>query len=256
MSEELKELAYKNRWIINNRWANEAYQVDASQVADRLVALATGQQIDTDSTLSSESTVDVESYGTFEPPEWQVKVEPFPIVGRRFTRDSFIKYVRWVKDNETYTWAPSGITMHHTGYPDLTMRPNGFTEQHMLNIRHGYFTQRGWNRGPHIFTDDNGIWVFNPLSARGVHAVFFNNTRYGIEMLGNFDDLDEFRNPRGETARSNGMFAAATLMRYAGISSAKLNFHRHDPETDKKCPGKHVDFSAFEDEVLSILVTL
>jgi hypothetical protein len=49
------------------------------------------------------------------------------------------------------------------------------------------------------------------------------------------------------------MFAAAVLMKHAGISTAKLNFHRHDPETSKTCPGRHVDFSDFEEEVLAMV---
>jgi len=147
---------------------------------------------------------------------------------------------------------PTGITMHHTGFPDLSIRPNGFTEQHMLNMRHGYINDNGWHRGPHIYTDDHGIWVFNPLSRRGVHAVSYNSTRYGIEILGNFDTEADFASLRGASSRKNGMFAAAVLMKHAGISTAKLNFHHHDPETRKTCPGRHVNFSEFEQAVLEI----
>jgi hypothetical protein len=143
--------------------------------------------------------------------------------------------------------------MHHTGFPDLSIRPNGFTEQHMLNMRHGYLNDRGWHHGPHIYTDDHGIWVFNPLSQRGVHAVSFNSTRYGIEMLGNFDNEADYTNPRGVVSRDHGMFAAAVLMKHAGISTAKLNFHRHDRETRKTCPGKRVNFAEFEQTVLGIV---
>ena len=250
--EALKELAHQNRWYIQNRWTVEEQQADAARVADKLVAIASGETIVSapvpDLHPGSSGTI---SSDEFTPPNWLVTGEHFPIVGRRFSRTEFVAYVKWVQANENYTWSPKGITMHHTGFPDLSIRPHGFNEQHMLNMRHGYINDNNWRHGPHIFTDDHGIWVFNPLSIRGVHAVSYNSTRYGIEMLGNFDTADDFSNDRGISSRSNGQFAAAVLMQHAGISRAKLNFHRHDPETSKTCPGRHIDFSDFEDAVLA-----
>ena len=254
MSEELKDLAHEIRWYIENRWAIKEQQENAKRVADKLIALANGEILDRVTPFEPQVVLpEEEGSDNFTPPEWLVKDEKFPIVGRCFKRNEFIKYVKWVRENESYTWNPSGITMHHTGYPDLPLRPDGFTEQHMLNMRHGYINDKGWKHGPHIFADDHGIWVFNPLSIRGVHAVSYNASRYGIEMLGNFDRAEEFNHQRGVASRANGKFAAAVLMKYAGISTAKLNFHRHDPETSKSCPGSRVDFSNFEDEVLEIV---
>ncbi len=255
IKEELKKLAYKNRWFIENRWTVEEQQENAKRVADRLLAIATGETVEpvTVTEAPQAEFLDVAVPDNFTPPEWLVKNDNFPIVGRRFSRAEFIEYVKWVRVNEHYTWSPTGITMHHTGFPNLSIRPNGFTEQHMLNMRHGYINDNGWRHGPHLFVDDHGIWVFNPLSIRGVHAVSYNSTRYGIEMLGNFDNAEDFSHERGLSSRSHGMFAAAVLMKYAGISTAKLNFHRHDPETTKSCPGRHVNFSDFEEEVLAIV---
>lgn len=254
MSQELKDLACEIRWYIGNRWMVKEQQVDAKRLADKLVALAEGEALDSVAPPEP-SPVPLEEglSDSFMPPEWLVKDDVFPIVGKRFKKNEFIQYVKWVQENEPYSWDPKGITMHHTGFPDLSIRPNGFTEQHMRNMRHGYLHDKGWKHGPHIFTDEHGIWVFNPLSVRGVHAVSYNSTRYGIEMLGNFDSAEDFAHERGVASRSHGKFAAAVLMKYAGISTAKLNFHRHDPETSKTCPGKHVDFSGFEDEVLTLV---
>jgi hypothetical protein len=254
--EALKELAYENRWIIQNRWMSEEHQESAKRVADKLVALASGESVEP--VLPEEGEAPLESAGFvppagYEAPEWLVTGSDFPIVGRRFQPAEFIAYVKWVKQNETYTWNPSGITMHHTGYPDLALRPNGFNEQHMRNLRSYYRNDKGWRHGPHIFTDDHGIWVLNPLSIRGVHASSYNSTRYGIEMLGNFDNIDEFNSERGIASRYHGKVAAAVLMKHAGISTSKLNFHRHDRLTSKKCPGRHVDFSAFEEDVLKLV---
>jgi hypothetical protein len=255
LKEELRELAEKNRWYIENRWGVEEQQADAKRVADQLLALTTGEAMEpVPSTEQPQPDLsDIKFEGTFAPPDWLVEGDDFPIVGRKFSKPEFIEYVKWVKQNEPYLWEPSGITMHHTGYPDLSIRPNGFTEQHMRNMRHGYLNNNGWHHGPHVYTDDHGIWVFNPLSRRGVHAVSFNSTRYGIEMLGNFDTEADYSNPRGVVSRDHGMFAVAVLMKHAGISTAKLNFHRHDRETRKTCPGKYVNFSEFEEAVLAMV---
>ena len=255
LKEELRELAEKNRWYIENRWSVAEQQADARRVADQLLALVGGETLQPVTPVEQPQAdlSEIAFLGTFTPPQWLVENNDFPIVGRKFTKAEFIEYVKWVKRNESYLWEPSGITMHHTGYPDLSIRPHGFTEQHMANMRHGYLNNNGWHRGPHIYTDDHGIWVFNPLSRRGVHAVSFNSTRYGIEMLGNFDTEADYVNPRGVASRDYGMFAAAVLMKHAGISTAKLNFHRHDRETTKTCPGKFVSFSEFEEAVLGIV---
>ena len=250
-TEQFKELAYTNRWLITNRWGDPERREDALRTADRLVELATGQASEPVVQPEPAPTPLVPPFrGQFIPPAWK-HPDHFPIVGVRFTSAEFARYVQWVQENEEYTWAPTGITMHHTAWPDLSIRPDGFTTQHMENIRSGYINDNGWNRGPHIFTDQNGIWVFNPLSLRGIHAVSFNHTRYGIEMLGNFDGSD-FDDPRGQASLRNGQIAAAILMKHAGISTGKLNFHRHDPETNKTCPGRKVDFATFEEGVLAI----
>lgn len=254
LKEELRELAEKNRWYIENRWGVTEQQADAKRVADQLLALAGGESLEpvTPAEQPQSDLSDIDFQGVFTPPQWLVEGDDFPIVGRKFSKAEFIEYVKWVQQNEPYLWEPSGITMHHTGFPDLSIRPNGFTEQHMRNMRDGYLNNNGWHHGPHVYTDDHGIWVFNPLSRRGVHAVSFNSTRYGIEMLGNFDTEVDYANPRGVASRDYGMFAAAVLMKHAGISTAKLNFHRHDRETTKTCPGKNVNFSEFEDAVLGM----
>jgi len=248
---EFQDLAYTNRWLVRNRWGMEEHQPYAERLADKIVAFATGATVAPLILPEPEPAAShLEPPVGFAPPEWLISGSDFPIVGRRFTPAEFVAYVKWVQDHEHYTWQPSGITVHHTGVPDLSMRPSGFTEQHMRSLRNFYRNDKGWRHGPHIFTDDHAIWVLNPLSIRGVHAVSYNSTRYGIEMLGNFDTLEDYQSSRGLASRNNGKIAAAILMKYAGISTSRLNFHRHDRETQKSCPGKHVDFATFEEEVL------
>lgn len=190
---------------------------------------------------------------------WQVPDgQFFPMVGRRFSLPEFRAYVRWVKQNERYNWTPTGITAHHTAFPYLSMRPNGFTEQHMANTRYGYINDNrpSWSKGPHLFVDDKGVWVFNPLSKKGIHAKSFNNNRYGVEMLGDYDYKDDPHTGRGKQVTTMGKIAIAILMKDGGISKDRLNFHKHDTETNKTCPGTKIDFDDFEADVQEICDTL
>jgi hypothetical protein len=101
-SEGLKELAYENRWYIKNRWTVAEQQANATRVADKLVAIVTGETVIPVTFAEpqpgpSELTPPV----GFTPPEWLVKGVSFPIVGRRFDPRELIAYVKWVKQNET-----------------------------------------------------------------------------------------------------------------------------------------------------------
>ena len=153
-------------------------------------------------------------------------------------------------------WNPTGITVHHTASPSLSMRPNGFETKHMGYLRDYYKGTLGWSSGPHLFVDENGIWVHTPLTKRGVHARSFNASRIGIEMLGDYSYADDPNAGRGKKVLDMTKIAAALLMKHLKIDSSKLNFHRHDPETSKDCPGKKIEFSSFEDNVIDLYESL
>lgn len=195
--------------------------------------------------------------GLASAPKWKFSAGgQFPAVIARFTPESFRAYVQYVRRNERYSWTPSGITVHHTAvpnpFPPYDKWKDGWNEQLLINARSGYINDRKFKAGPHIFTDHNGIWVFNPLSLRGTHATSFNSTRYGIEMLINGDDKKQVESEIGKANIRMGQVATAILMKDAGISTGKLNFHRHDPETSKSCPGSFIEFERFEAGVLEI----
>ena len=178
--------------------------------------------------------------------EWLVPMgKHFPIIGQGFTRAEFIEYLRTLPDS-SMTWNPQGCTLHHTYSPDLAIRPQGFTPKgsvnYMLNMRSGYMNDLGWDRGPHIYTDDDLIWIFSPLTHKGIHARSFNSTHFGIECLGDFDRKDDPYSGRGAKCWDNALFAAAALNWFSGDPSAQNNnFHRDDPKTNKTCPGTKVD---------------
>ncbi len=155
---------------------------------------------------------------------------------RRFTREDFTTYLAGLESN----WHPSGVTMHHTASPSLAQRPNGFSPQHLINLKDFYQHEKGWSSGPHFFVDDqgDGIILFCALGAKGVHAVSFNSTDWGIEVLGDYDEEDPLTG-RGMKCWQNAAWLARTLMTHIG-EGAKLHFHRDDPKTSKTCPGTKV----------------
>jgi len=256
-SEELelvKDLAYTNRWHISAKWGDPEYAEQAKSVADQIVAIATGQNAPIEPPTTPEPTPPPES-GPYEPPPMLYNSSYFPVVGYGFTASEFVTYLEWLKD-ERWNWEPSGITAHHTAAPNLDQRPDGFQTQHMKNLRSYYKDSLGWSRGPHLFVDDHLIWVFSPLTDRGIHAKSFNSSRIGVEMLGEFDYNDDPDSGRGRKVVELSQFAISAMMLVLGIDKDRLNFHRHDPSTSKTCPGKKVDFKTFESAVHQILAEI
>ncbi len=164
-------------------------------------------------------------------PNWK------PIVVLSFTADQFDTYchsLQWTG------WRPSFIVLHNTFVPDLALRPNGFTKQHMLNFVSFYRDQKKWSAGPHLFIDDKKIWVFTPLTMSGIHSPSWNKLALGFEMLGNYT-TDSFSSGRGLAVRQNAVAAIASLSAVLGLNPDSLRLHKEDPATTHKtCPGKNV----------------
>lgn len=264
MTEETKakilELLYEGNWFLFNRWGDPDSAFRARQINVEILGLITGGAYDDPQGFGKDPVVKdppkieaPELPSGYKVPNWQVKGNDFPIIGRRFTPEEFAFYLQ--NPGESFQWNPTGITAHHTAFPDLSMRPNGFIEQHMLNLR-SYYKGMGWRSGPQIFTDDNGIWVLTPVTRRGVHARSFNAARIGVEMLGNFDSKAEYESERGQKSIQFGKIAIALMMKHLGIDAGRLNFHRHDPTTSKTCPGKLIEFDRFEDDVIQLLESM
>lgn len=137
-------------------------------------------------------------------------------------------------------WCDS-ITLHHTGFPNLGMRPNGLTTQHIENIKHGYVNDKKWSTGPHLFIDDTRCLGMCAFGQTGIHAVAFNRRSIGIEVLGNYNEEDP-RSGRGAACWGVAFEAAANILAWLGVepSVSTVFFHRDDPDTDKQCPGSLV----------------
>ena len=167
------------------------------------------------------------------------------IVGKSFTADEFDAYC---KAQSWGDWKPSFVAVHNTCFPDLAMRPHGFTAKHMDNIAAGY-KEKKWSAGPHLFIDDHKIGVFTPLDKAGVHSPSWNKTALGVEMLGDYSK-DSFSSGRGLAVRRNTVRAVASLSRRLGLSPDTIRFHKEDKaSTHDECPGKNVKKEEFVAEV-------
>lgn len=140
-------------------------------------------------------------------------------------------------------WKPSLIVIHHCSAPSLQQRPVGFIAQHMLNLQ-DYYERKGWSAGPHMFVDEDEIWTFSPLTARGVHAVSFNASGIGIEMLGDYDEEDPWSG-RGLQVLTTTCRAVKLLMAKFNLPESAIRFHRDDPKTNKTCPGTKITKERF-----------
>lgn len=157
------------------------------------------------------------------------------ILGKAYTPTEFTAYLATLKWS---AWKPSHIVIHHCAEPSLAQRPHGFINQHMLNLQ-DFYEGKGWSAGPHLFTDDDQIWTFSPMTARGVHAVSFNATGIGIEMLGDYDTEDP-KSGRGQQVLQTTAAATKAIMARLGLDKSCIRFHRDDPKTNKACPGKKI----------------
>jgi N-acetylmuramoyl-L-alanine amidase CwlA len=174
-----------------------------------------------------------------------------PIVGLSFKADQFDSYchsLQWT------AWRPSFIALHNTATPNLAQRPNGFTQQHMLNFVSFFRDEKHWSAGPHLFIDDKKIWVFTPLTMSGVHSPSWNKLAIGIEMLGNYAS-DSFKTGRGLAVRQNAVAAMATLCAVLGLDPATIRLHKEDTATTHDCPGKNVKKSEVIAEVQALIHT-
>lgn len=160
-------------------------------------------------------------------PEWK------GIVGKGFTAEAFEQYVSGLSFS---TWRPQFVVVHNTGNPSFAQWHGTPGAQRMKNLEHYYRNQQNWSAGPHLFIADDLIWVFTPLTLSGVHSPSWNGVAWGVEMVGNFDAEDV--NPK---VYENTVRALAVLHACRGLDPDMLRFHREDPKTTHKCPGKKLD---------------
>lgn len=170
-----------------------------------------------------------------------------PYVGACFPdASSFLHYLDEIKFG---AWRPKFITMHHTGGPSLktwegySRRANPISDAHwMSNLAAYYGNELRWSAGPHFFLTPKNFCVLSLPTKRGVHAVSFNASSWGVECVGDFDS-EQFT-PDLANRYAEGL---ACLHLAVGLepdnyrfNERGLHFHRDDPKTTKTCPGNHV----------------
>lgn len=178
-----------------------------------------------------------------------------PFIGKCFsTSADFLAYLDTIQFN---AWRPKFVTMHHTGGPDLKMwqgwqkrTPPVTDEQWMKNLASYYGKSKAqggpadgpWRSGPQFFFTPSHYCVLSLPNARGVHAVSFNATSWGVECVGDFDSepfTDALRDRYAEGLACLHIAAGLDVEPYQrGVQG--LHFHRDDPKTTKTCPGKKV----------------
>lgn len=181
-------------------------------------------------------------------PEWMFDEDSgFPVVGLALSPDKLPNYLDSLNPVD-FTWHPKRLCLHHTAAPSLAQRPAGFIDAHMRNLRSYYKEKRGWSAGPHLFVDDNEVWLFTPLTRRGIHASSFNVDAIGIEMLGDYD-VEDPRTGRGAAVIETTARVVHHLMSHFGIGEGDILFHRDDPKTSKTCPGQNISKPWFLQQV-------
>ena len=165
-----------------------------------------------------------------------------PIDGRGVT----VTELRHIIENMTFrTWRPSGGVLHCTGAPNLKQALETAPEIRINNLEHFFKVERGWPSGPHAFVWPDKIWLFTPLNTRGTHSPSWNGTRFGVEMMGDYNVDDD---DAGDGLKVKNNAAALFGMMYArlGLDPDNIKMHRDDPETTHKaCPGSDIDAADF-----------
>ena len=161
----------------------------------------------------------------------------FNNTGKVWTIEGFKEYLSTQPKNK---WAKA-VCLHHTAAPSLKQRPDGFKAQHLENLKSYYSKSLGWSSAPHFFTDEDQVWGMCPVSEFGVHAVSFNRTSIGIEVLGDYDSEDP-KSGRGLLCWETAAKTTKLLLDYLGLEAndKTVLFHRDDPKTSKTCPGGKV----------------
>jgi hypothetical protein len=146
-----------------------------------------------------------------------------------------------LKQLGSITWY-TGVTVHHTAIPTVAQWRG---RDSMIALGNYYRDDvpnpdgtKGWSAGPHFFVGPDGIWTGTPITHRGVHAVSFNRSHIGVEVVGDYD-----KQSWPEPICSYVYDLLELLLRRRSLPATALNGHRNDPQTTKHCPGKAIDLN-------------
>jgi hypothetical protein len=139
------------------------------------------------------------------------------------------------------------IVLHNTAAPNHSQWAGHDVVDRLKNITADYQSKKpAWMGGPHLFIDWHCIWLFTPLWQQGTHSPSWNQTSWGIEMVGDYDK-EPFNSGDGALVRDNAALAVAVLLKRLKLkpTSDTLRLHKEDHGTTHACPGVNVDKGAF-----------
>lgn len=145
----------------------------------------------------------------------------------------------------------SGAVIHHTYKPV----PSQWRGMVTMNALQRYYQQLGWSAGPHLFIcagapnpADDGIWQLTPLNLRGIHAGVCNSTKWGIEVVGNYDQT-----PWSPATNALVTHAIRALFDWRELDTTPKTVKGHrDCNSPKSCPGTAINLNFVRREILAL----
>lgn len=133
-----------------------------------------------------------------------------------------------------------GMTVHHTTIPTVAH----WKGQRSMEALGRTYQGKGWSGGPHLFIGPDGIWQGNPLSLPGIHAPGANETRWGVEVVGDYTHAGW-----PEPIHSLAIGAMAALLRWRGLLVSPATVDGHRNYNKPSCPGDAIDLGAVRLEI-------
>ncbi len=149
------------------------------------------------------------------------------IVNRRLSLDEFKAYINGFNFNPNN---PTRIVIHHTYSPNKAQWRG---EKSMLVMK-GIYESKGWPSGPHLYIEDNGIWLFTPMNIMGSHATSTGNPRsIGIEVVGDYTN-----EKWSGLTKDNVLGTVKALQKRLNLNNEVVRVHREFTQT--QCPGNAI----------------
>jgi N-acetylmuramoyl-L-alanine amidase-like protein len=178
-------------------------------------------------------------------------------IGACVTKPQLMIYVAALASKEM-EFNPDKIIIHNTAAPNYKQwTESKVYPDRMKGLTAWYRDKCKWQGGPHMFVDTNGFWLFNPLWQRGTHSPSYNQSSWGIEMVGDYDS-EPFDKGPGAVIRDNAVHATAVLLNHLKLpaNNKTILFHKEDKATTHACPGKNVSKPDFVKRVQEAMKAL
>jgi len=148
------------------------------------------------------------------------------IVNRKLNLEEFEGYVSAMNFSPNN---PNKVIVHHSFSPTQKQWKGEATMVGLKKIYEG----KGWPSGPHLFIEENGIWLFSPMNQTGTHAKAGNTRSIGIEVVGDYTNVKW-----PEKTKENVLGAIKILLKKLNLNEDNIHVHREYSQT--ACPGNAI----------------